>query len=69
MRVRSEWIHGRLSPDRDPLPLGKLFPVGGTADARSITGRTHAAKWIDNVIIDSLIVDVQQSGAKPIANP
>ena len=69
MCLTSEWIHvGGFPSDRNPLPLGEFLPIGGTADAGSVAGRTHAPERIDHVVVDGLIVDVQQSGAKPIAN-
>lgn len=63
---RSFQLHGikrRFAFDREPLPLGEFFPVGAAANAGAVSRSTYATEWIDNVVVNRLIVNVEQSRA------
>ena len=59
----AERLGGGVVLNRDPLPLGKLLPVGRPTDARPVPGCSATAKRDVRLIIDRLIVNMQDAGA------
>src|SRR5262245_60367938 len=63
----SERIWIGLVLDRHPLPVRELLPVGRTADARAVAGRTGPAERNVRLVGHRLVVDVEQARAQPVA--
>src|SRR5271155_5600644 len=65
---RSERIRVRLILDRHPLPLREFLPIGGAADSCAVARSAGAAKRDVGLVGDGLVVDMQQSRIKAIAD-